>query len=89
MPSRASSSVDLKLAVSCGLTLIKIAKQYLLCKMHDHSSSFHFYCLLSAVLRGSNMCNQVSSLVYKLEMDRLSKFLHVLVVLNHSLGPGV
>ena len=46
MPSRASSSVDLKLAVSCGLTLIKIAKQYLLCKMHDHLFILSFLLLV-------------------------------------------
>ena len=42
-----------------------------------HFWSFRFYCLLSALLCGSNMCTQVSSPVSKLEITRLLQPLYV------------
>ena len=39
--------------------------------------SFRFHCLFSALLCGSNMCTQVSSLVSKLEITRLLRPLYV------------
>ena len=45
--------------------------------IHGRSLSFRFYCLLSALLCGSNMCTQVSSPVSKLEITRLLQTLYV------------
>ena len=45
--------------------------------IHGHFLSFHFHCLLSALLCGSKMCTQVSSPVSKLEITRLLQLLYV------------
>ena len=45
--------------------------------IHGHFWSFHFHCLLSALLCGSNMCTQVSSPVGKLEITQLLQPLYV------------
>ena len=45
--------------------------------IHGRFLSFHFHCLLSALLCGSNMCTQVSSPVSKLEITRLLQPLYV------------
>ena len=39
--------------------------------------SFHFHCLLSALLCGSNLCTQVSSSVSKLEITQLLQPLYI------------
>ena len=44
---------------------------------HECFWSFHFHCLLSALLCGSNMCTQVSSSVSKLEITWLLQLLYV------------
>ena len=45
--------------------------------IHGRFWSFHFHCLLSALLCGSNMCTQISSPVSKLEITRLLQPLYV------------
>ena len=45
--------------------------------IHRRFWSFRFHCLLSALLCGSNMCTQVSSLVSELEITRLLQPLYV------------
>ena len=45
--------------------------------IHEHFWSFHFHCLLSALLCGSKVCTQVSSPVSKLEITRLLQPLYV------------
>ena len=45
--------------------------------IHERFWSFHFHCLLSALLCGWNMCTQVSSPVSKLEITRLLQPLYV------------
>ena len=45
--------------------------------IHGRFWSFHFHCLLSALLCGSNMCTQVSSPVNKLKITQLVQPFHV------------
>ena len=45
--------------------------------IHGRFWSFRFYCLLSALFCGSNMCTQVPSPVSKLEITRLLQTLYV------------
>ena len=45
--------------------------------IHGQFWSFRFHCLWSALLCGSNMCTQVSSLVSKLEITQLLQLLYV------------
>ena len=64
------------------LELKKIAyniffKLMVLLAIHGRFSAFRFYCLLSALFCGSNMCTQVSSPVSKLEITRLLQPLYV------------
>ena len=49
----------------------------ILLAIHGRFGSFRFYCLLSALFCGSNMCTQVSSPVSKLEITRLLQPLYV------------
>ena len=63
--------------------------ELVLLAIHGRFWSFRFHCLLSALLCGSNMSTQVSSLVRKLEISRLLLPLYVFKSSRANLRPCV